>query len=82
MLRAIIVQEFRNEDLLNSANVRHEVHKNKSLLQWESTSWKNEKFSAAKEVDEWEVPSTFVSALERIEAWIFSRIIESIWWQV
>ncbi|XP_039124844.1 uncharacterized protein LOC120261159 [Dioscorea cayenensis subsp. rotundata] len=81
MLRAIIVQEFRNEDLLNSANVRHEVHKNKSLLQWESTSWKNEKFSAAKEVDEWEVPSTFMSALERIEAWIFSRIIESIWWQ-
>ncbi|KAM0940031.1 putative NT-type C2 domain, nucleoporin [Dioscorea sansibarensis] len=81
MLRAIIVQEFRNEDLLDSANGSNRVHKKKSSLRWESTSWKNEKFPVAREVDEWEVPSTFTSALERIEAWIFSRIIESIWWQ-
>ncbi|XP_038713804.1 uncharacterized protein LOC120007566 [Tripterygium wilfordii] len=31
--------------------------------------------------DEWEEPQTFVVALEKIEAWIFSRIIESVWWQ-
>lgn len=31
---------------------------------------------------DWEEPSTFTRALEKIEAWIFSRIVESIWWQV
>ncbi|XP_038891408.1 uncharacterized protein LOC120080810 isoform X2 [Benincasa hispida] len=29
----------------------------------------------------WEDAHTFTSALEKVEAWIFSRIIESIWWQ-
>ncbi|GAB2280607.1 hypothetical protein Dimus_015235 [Dionaea muscipula] len=32
--------------------------------------------------DDWEDPSTFAIALEKIEAWIFSRIVESLWWQV
>ncbi|CAN0896161.1 hypothetical protein LINGRAHAP2_LOCUS18311 [Linum grandiflorum] len=31
--------------------------------------------------DEWENPRTFVIALEKVEAWIFSRIVESVWWQ-
>ncbi|WCJ38729.1 hypothetical protein M5689_019769 [Euphorbia peplus] len=31
--------------------------------------------------DEWEEPRTFILALERVEAWIFSRIVESVWWQ-
>ncbi|KAL6507266.1 hypothetical protein OROGR_023461 [Orobanche gracilis] len=30
---------------------------------------------------DWENPPTFVAALEKVESWIFSRIIESIWWQ-
>ncbi|KAJ7970681.1 EEIG1/EHBP1 N-terminal domain containing protein [Quillaja saponaria] len=29
----------------------------------------------------WEDPCMLISALEKIEAWIFSRIVESIWWQ-
>lgn len=29
-----------------------------------------------------ENPQTFMSTLEKIESWIFSRIVESIWWQV
>ncbi|XP_058071711.1 uncharacterized protein LOC131220849 isoform X2 [Magnolia sinica] len=32
-------------------------------------------------VDDWQETSTFTSALEKIEAWIFSRIVESVWWQ-
>ena len=32
--------------------------------------------------DDWEDPQTFILVLEKIEAWIFSRIIESVWWQV
>ncbi|KAF5449380.1 hypothetical protein F2P56_029831, partial [Juglans regia] len=31
--------------------------------------------------DDWEDPQTFIVALENVEAWIFSRIIESVWWQ-
>jgi len=30
----------------------------------------------------WDDPHVFISALEKVEAWIFSRIVESIWWQV
>ncbi|XP_057740580.1 uncharacterized protein LOC130957751 [Arachis stenosperma] len=29
----------------------------------------------------WEDPQVFISALEKVEVWIFSRIVESIWWQ-
>lgn len=32
--------------------------------------------------DDWVDPQTFIRVLEKIEAWIFSRIIESVWWQV
>jgi len=27
-------------------------------------------------------PETFLVTLEKVEAWIFSRIVESVWWQV
>ncbi|CAI8612146.1 unnamed protein product [Vicia faba] len=29
----------------------------------------------------WDDPNMFTSALEKVENWIFSRIVESIWWQ-
>ncbi|KAE8690815.1 Thioredoxin O2, putative isoform 1 [Hibiscus syriacus] len=31
--------------------------------------------------DDWVDPQTFLHALQKFEAWIFSRIIESVWWQ-
>lgn len=30
----------------------------------------------------WDDPLVYISALEKVEAWIFSRIVESIWWLV
>ena len=33
-------------------------------------------------IGSWDDPNMFTSALEKVEAWIFSRIVESIWWQV
>lgn len=33
-------------------------------------------------VDDWQETRTFTSALDKVESWIFSRIVESIWWQV
>ncbi|KAL4587524.1 hypothetical protein LXL04_000395 [Taraxacum kok-saghyz] len=32
-------------------------------------------------IDDWEETRAFTSALEKVESWIFSRIVESIWWQ-
>lgn len=32
-------------------------------------------------VDDWQETRTFTAALEKVESWIFSRIVESIWWQ-
>ncbi|XP_010540404.1 PREDICTED: uncharacterized protein LOC104814192 isoform X2 [Tarenaya hassleriana] len=33
------------------------------------------------EKDEWADPRAFLAALERFEAWIFPRIVKSVWWQ-
>ncbi|KAK9675465.1 hypothetical protein RND81_11G008600 [Saponaria officinalis] len=30
---------------------------------------------------DWEDPQTFIMALEKVEAWIFFRIVEGLWWQ-
>jgi hypothetical protein len=30
----------------------------------------------------WDDSNVFTLALEKVETWIFSRIVESIWWQV
>lgn len=34
------------------------------------------------EADDLEDVLTFLIALERVESWLFCRIVESIWWQV
>lgn len=36
----------------------------------------------SKSIDDMEDVLTFLIALERVESWLFSRIVESIWWQV
>ncbi|PIN07683.1 hypothetical protein CDL12_19748 [Handroanthus impetiginosus] len=34
-----------------------------------------------EESDDWEDVLTFIIALEKVESWLFSRIVESVWWQ-
>ncbi|XP_056169821.1 uncharacterized protein LOC115672870 isoform X2 [Syzygium oleosum] len=51
-----------------------------SSLKWKSSSHRNGNANGGTVCD-WEDHNTFVSALERVETWIFSRAIESIWWQ-
>uniref|UniRef100_A0A2P2MQB6 Uncharacterized protein MANES_09G030300 n=1 Tax=Rhizophora mucronata TaxID=61149 RepID=A0A2P2MQB6_RHIMU len=31
--------------------------------------------------DDWQEIGTFTAALEKVESWIFSRLVESVWWQ-
>lgn len=47
-----------------------------------NTLHKEEKDNTEKHFHRWEDPETFLVALEKVEAWIFSRIVESVWWQV
>lgn len=47
----------------------------------ESSTGKH-KYGSKKVPDNWRDPQTFLIALEKVEAWMFSRIIESVWWQV
>lgn len=88
VLRAIIKEAAGNLHHLVSAGphieingVRKKADSKSSSLKWESSpKMKENKFGT--NFGDWEDPQTFTTALEKIEAWIFSRIIESVWWQV
>ncbi|XP_024993313.1 uncharacterized protein LOC112527118 isoform X1 [Cynara cardunculus var. scolymus] len=47
----------------------------------DANSTKKHKNGSKKVSDDWQDPQTFIIALEKVEGWIFSRIIESVWWQ-
>ncbi|RAL53357.1 hypothetical protein DM860_007029 [Cuscuta australis] len=81
MLRAIVSQ---------GAVDRVETHSNtstsgaagRSLNQRNSLfSAKESKKSLKEDHNDWEDVTTFVLALEQLESWLFSRIVESVWWQ-
>ena len=52
------------------------------MLRKNNSNGKQTKHAVIKIPDDWQETSTFLAALERIESWIFSRIVETVWWQV
>lgn len=91
MLREIISQNFGN--ICHTNTSLSVVESNGSGKNIDSKSpqakWKNgsvgkkkKMASILQEVDDWQETSTFMAALEKIESWIFSRAVESVWWQV
>ncbi|OVA09491.1 EEIG1/EHBP1 N-terminal domain [Macleaya cordata] len=87
VLRGIISLALRDSQLPVSAGPHVENNdvgkgndKRSSSLKWKksSLSKKENKFGT---VEDWDDPHTFTTALEKIETWIFSRIVESVWWQ-
>jgi hypothetical protein len=52
------------------------------MLWTNSSSGKQTKFTGMQVPDDWHETSTLLAALEKIESWIFSRIVETVWWQV
>lgn len=91
VLREIISQAFGNchqSSLIGrvaESNGNGKRNEGKPLLQkWNgSAGYKQvKKLGFMQFVDDWQETSTFTAALEKIESWIFSRIIESVWWQV
>ncbi|KAL6135894.1 hypothetical protein ACLB2K_068119 [Fragaria x ananassa] len=90
VLRTIISQAIGEPALPKSArssidrNGAEKVkHKASSPLKWEApSSGKKQGMKLLNgSLGDWENPNTFMSTLEKIESWIFSRIVESIWWQ-
>lgn len=86
MLRAIVSQAVREISLIgprNKSSGGGNGSDGRSLRKWDKSSPSVEdKSKSREEFDDWEDPITFTIALEKVEAWIFSRIVESVWWQV
>ncbi|KAK9123469.1 hypothetical protein Sjap_013071 [Stephania japonica] len=88
-LREILSQAFGSS--LNSSTIAHAIDLNASIkksdgkpssLKWKgSPGGKQVKIGLNQFLDDWQETRTFTSALERVESWIFSRIVESVWWQ-
>ncbi|RZC74659.1 hypothetical protein C5167_050135 [Papaver somniferum] len=86
VLRGIISLTLEDFQLPVSAGPHVETNdvvngnSNRSSLKWKKPpSMKKENNLGSSDV--WEDSCTFTTALEKIETWIFSRIVESIWWQ-
>ncbi|CAH8358411.1 unnamed protein product [Eruca vesicaria subsp. sativa] len=48
----------------------------------ETTESNGSKKGLQQLLEDWQETETFTTSLETIEHWIFSRIVESVWWQV
>ncbi|KAK4417881.1 hypothetical protein Salat_2200800 [Sesamum alatum] len=87
VLRAIVNKSFGDSqlpisvgpDIRKMGNISGK--KKSSSLKWESFPSKSTRGAIEDSIGEWENPLMFAAALEKVEAWIFSRIIESLWWQ-
>ncbi|KAA8518222.1 hypothetical protein F0562_015696 [Nyssa sinensis] len=90
VLREIISQAFGNSCLSSSVarifesnGVGKKSEGKSSSLKWKGGSGSRQtvKQAVMQFVDDWQETRTFTAALEKVESWIFSRIVESIWWQ-
>ncbi|KAL5708170.1 hypothetical protein ACHQM5_018994 [Ranunculus cassubicifolius] len=89
VLREIISQALGNS--VQSSSITRMIEANGSMKKSEGKSssfkWKGSASSKRGDngfmqfVDDWQETRTFTLALEKIESWIFSRIVESVWWQ-
>ncbi|KAL1539263.1 hypothetical protein AAHA92_27902 [Salvia divinorum] len=80
MLRAIVSQTAAE---LSNCN-RSESKSNGSwsgLTSEDSSRLEGQPYTSINESDDKEDVSTFIIALEKVESWLFSRIVESLWWQ-
>ncbi|CDP13321.1 unnamed protein product [Coffea canephora] len=87
MLRVIVIQtaaEISNLEAKHAGKSDRSVSHLDSCFpkRQDSFSYVEERNSdSVEESDDWEDIETFIFALEKAESWVFSRIVESIWWQ-
>ncbi|XP_052138723.1 uncharacterized protein LOC127757269 [Oryza glaberrima] len=80
VLRAIVSETSKQSNGNAINNGSKTGPRRNSASMWESLNRKKGKL-LSPEFDNWEDVDTFIAALKKIESWIFSRIVESIWWQ-
>lgn len=67
----------------NSKSNAKNLYKNSLPMRWKmNSSGKQARPTITQFPDDWQETVTVLAALEKIESWIFSRIVESVWWQV
>lgn len=90
VLREIISQAFGTSCQSNSLSKivesngdarRNELNSSSNKLKNNTGGKKTIRPDLIQFIDDWQQTRTFTAALEKIEAWIFSRAVESIWWQ-
>lgn len=88
VLREIISQAFGNSCLasplkrLAESNGAGKRNDGKSMaLKWKASSNGKPVNGFMPLIEDWQETGTYIFALERVESWIFSRIVESVWWQ-
>lgn len=88
MLREIISQAFGSSRHscpfskfeTNGTSKRNDVKS--AALRWRGSPGSKQMNGFMQFADDWQETGTFTAALERVESWIFSRLVESVWWQV
>lgn len=90
MLREIISQVFGRT--VNSSPLRVRLAESNgsskhgemkpAALKWKGGSLSKNLNVHLQFSEDWQETGTFTDALETVESWIFSRIVESVWWQV
>ncbi|CAM0912060.1 unnamed protein product [Alopecurus aequalis] len=89
VLREIISKSFGISHQVTPTMTTNSVNGGAQWFDGKSTPmlWKNNsngkqtKHAVIKIPDDWQETSTLLAALERIESWMFSRIVETVWWQ-
>ncbi|CAL1353359.1 unnamed protein product [Linum trigynum] len=77
VLREIITQAFGCSG--NSSMSRFTGSNGSMTLKWKGGNKQGNGYPHF--VEDWQETGTFIAALEKVESWVFSRIVESVWWQ-
>ncbi|CAL5001316.1 unnamed protein product [Urochloa decumbens] len=88
VLREIIAQTFGIQRVTPTATTmngnvgaKNLEGKPTTMLWRNSSNGKQPKLAAMQMPDDWQETSTLLASLEKIESWIFSRIVDTVWWQ-
>ncbi|CAI9756355.1 unnamed protein product [Fraxinus pennsylvanica] len=82
MLRAIVSQAAAEMPSSDGSGIKsNSTEPGLTFKFLDNSQMEKEKNKSIEELDDCEDILMFIIALEKIESWIFSRIVESIWWQ-
>ncbi|CAO2184194.1 unnamed protein product [Urochloa humidicola] len=88
VLREIIAQTFgisrvtpTTTTMNGNVGAKNLDGKPTAMLWRNSSNGKQAKLALIQMPDDWQETSTLLASLEKIESWIFSRIVDTVWWQ-